>query len=132
MTIVTGYIPTPEGSAAVDRAIAEAQLRQAKLIVVNTGRLGDNSVETFASPQDLDALGAQLTGLGLDYEIRQPLTGVTPAEAILQAAQELDADIIVIGIRRRSPVGKLFLGSTSQQVLLDSSCPVFAVPAGAK
>ena len=127
MTIVVGYIPTTEGSAAVDVAITEARLRSMRLVVVNTGRFGDNAVSSVASAEDLDALAAQLAGLDIDHAIRQPTADLTAAEAILDVAEQEDAQLIVIGIRRRSPVGKLFLGSTSQQVLLDATCPVIAV-----
>ncbi len=129
MTIVVGYIPSKEGSAAVDAAIREAQLRSMRLVVVNTGKAGDNSGPHFATSQDLDALAAELDGLGIEHTVEQPTSAVVPSEAILEAAQRAGAELIIIGIRHRSPVGKLFLGSTSQQVLLDSSCPVLAVPA---
>ena len=49
------------------------------------------------------------------------------AGEIVDLATELDADMIVIGMRRRSPVGKLFLGSAAQDVLLNASVPVLAV-----
>jgi nucleotide-binding universal stress UspA family protein len=47
----------------------------------------------------------------------------------IAAADRTDAEFIVIGLRRRSPVGKLLLGSNAQRVLLDASCPVLAVKA---
>ena len=127
MNIVTGYIPTPEGVAAVDYAIAQAKTSGATLTVVNTGKDGDYSSPVFASGQDLDALAAQLEAEGVTHQIVQPTDGSPAAASILAAAVEADADLIVIGIRRRSPVGKLITGSTAQAVLLGADCPVVAV-----
>ncbi len=129
MTIVVGYIPRPEGLAAVDTAIAEAELRGKRLVVVNTGHHGDYSNPSFASPEDIDALDAQLTERGIEHEIRQPTRGLAPADELLDTAAETGASLIVIGIRRRSPMGKLITGSTAQQVLLDAPCDVLAVKA---
>ena len=129
MTIVVGYIPRPEGLAAVDCAITEAERRGEKLVVVNTGHHGDNADPSFAASQDLDALDAQLTARGIDHEIRQQTRGLAPADELLHAATEADASLIVIGLRRRNPLGKLITGSTAQQVLLDASCDVLAVKA---
>jgi nucleotide-binding universal stress UspA family protein len=53
--------------------------------------------------------------------------GDTYAEALVELADQRTADMIVIGLRRRSPVGKLVLGSNAQRILLDASCPVLAV-----
>ena len=53
----------------------------------------------------------------------------SPAEDLIGVAEEEAADFIVIGLRRRSPVGKLILGSNAQRILLDASCPVLAVKA---
>lgn len=126
-TIVVGYVPTPEGLAAFDYAVAEAQRGDARLVIVNSGVRGYDSDPAFASATDLDALADKLSGLGIDHEVRQSQQAFSPAEEILQAASEVDADLIVIGLRRRSPVGKLFLGSSSQQIILDAACPVVAV-----
>jgi len=56
--------------------------------------------------------------------------GRDAADEVLQAAEDARADLVVIGLRHRSPVGKLLLGSTAQRVLLDARCPVLAVKAG--
>jgi nucleotide-binding universal stress UspA family protein len=126
VTVVVGYIPTDEGLAAVDHAVAFAKRDRTRLVVVNTGHHGNNAHPLFATPADLDALAVRLEREGLEHDIRQPTSG-SAAHEILHAATEVGADLIVIGIRRRSPVGKLVTGSTAQQVLLNAECAVLAV-----
>jgi nucleotide-binding universal stress UspA family protein len=128
-TIVTGYLPTPEGNASLEAAKTWARASGARLVVVNTGRNGDYSHPNFASARDMDAVDAELGAAGIDHDVQQPTDGRNAAEVILAAAVAADADLVVIGLRRRSPVGKLLLGSTAQHVLLDAPCPVLAVKA---
>ena len=130
--VVVGYVAKPEGEAAVEQGIAEARLRNATLIVVNSHRGGrefddDTSVQ---SDRDLTALEARLKESGLVYEVRQLVRGFEPAEDLIGIAEANDADLIVIGLRRRTPVGKLILGSNAQRILLDAHCPVLAVKVG--
>ena len=129
MNILVGYIPTPEGLAAVDWAIAEAQEHRASLFVLNTGKDGNYADPQFATAQDIDALDAQLGASGLQHTMLRPTDGVNAADSLLTAAEANDADLIVIGLRRRSPVGKLITGSTAQAVLLGAECPVVGVKA---
>jgi nucleotide-binding universal stress UspA family protein len=129
--IVVGYIPSAQGIAAFELARDEALLRGARLVVVNTGHHGNYADPAFAKPEDLEAIDAELTAAGIDHQVQQPTAGRDAADEILRIAAEQNATLIVIGIRYRSQVGKLLLGSTAQQVLLEASCPVLAVK-GAK
>ena len=127
--IVVGYIPTPEGVAALDAAVGLARQSGAHLTVINTGRDGNYADPTFATAEDMDTIDLQLADADVAHVVRQPTTGRSAAEEILAAAIEVGADLVVIGVRRRSPVGKLVTGSTAQQVLLDAPCAVLAVKA---
>jgi nucleotide-binding universal stress UspA family protein len=130
--VVVGYVPKPEGQAAVDQGIAEAKLRGTKLIVVNSHRGGrEYDGETSARYEsDLSALETKLEESGLEYDVRQLVRGFEPAEDLIGIAEDSGADLIVIGLRRRTPVGKLILGSNAQRILLDAPCPVLAVKVG--
>ena len=130
--VVVGYVPKPEGEAAIDQGIAEAKLRGSTLIVVNSHRGGRDYDDKISvrSEQDLVALEAKLKESGLTYDVRQLVRGLEPAEDLIGIAEASQADLIVIGLRRRSPVGKLILGSNAQRILLDAHCPVLAVKVG--
>jgi hypothetical protein len=67
---------------------------------------------------------------GIEHVILQPVRGHDAANEVLEAAEAHGAELIVIGLRRRTPVGKLIMGSTSQRILLEADCPVLAVKAG--
>lgn len=130
MVIVIGYAPSPHGEAALVRGIEEAELRGGNLVVVNSSR-GDALVDKrFAQGGDVTRVEAILAASSVGWSLRQPVRGHDAAREILDAADEVRADLIVIGLRHRTPVGKLIMGSTAQQVLLDSRCPVLAVKAG--
>jgi nucleotide-binding universal stress UspA family protein len=102
MNILVGYIPTPEGLAALHWATEHAKLTGGSLAVLNTARDGDYSDPVFASAQDIDAVEADLAKRGIPYEVHRPTDGAPAAEAIVRLAGEIDADLIVIGLRRRS------------------------------
>ena len=133
-TIVVGYVPRPEGRMALQRGVEEARLRGSRLVVVNSHRGGRefDAQDVLDSEEQVTELRAALRDSGADHDIRQLVRGVDPGEDLVRVASEVDAELIVIGLRRRSPVGKLILGSNAQRVLLDAPCPVLAVKAPRK
>jgi nucleotide-binding universal stress UspA family protein len=132
MPVVVGYVPTPEGRAALDRAIEEARLRGLRLVVVNASR-GDALVDArFSSTSDWGAVQEKLAASGIEHETARQVVAVDPSDQLLRVAQDTNAELIVIGLRHRTPVGKLILGSTAQTVLLEADCPVLAVKAVAR
>ncbi|CAA9363587.1 MAG: UspA domain protein [uncultured Nocardioidaceae bacterium] len=130
-TIVVGYVPKPEGQAALRRAAEEAKMRHRRLVVVNSHRGGRefDRDEALESETQLDEVKRELDAAGVEHEVRQLVRGLDPAEDLINVAAEVGAEFIVIGLRRRSPVGKLILGSNAQRVLLEAPCPVLAVKA---
>mgnify|MGYP000203293730 CR=1 FL=1 len=129
MTIVVGYVPTPEGEAALTAAISESRLREQPLHVVNTSR-GDSLVDSrFASEDAVAAVRARLEESGVVHEIDQHVSSSEPSDELVDIADRVRASLIVIGLRRRSATGKLITGSQAQRILLDANCPVLAVKA---
>lgn len=113
---MVGLLGTAEGRAALTAAVAEAHERGAPLVVVATRP--DDTAAT-------DEATARLRDEGLQHTV-VPGTGDL-AEDLVRTAHDLSASLIVIGLRRRSPVGKLILGSGAQRILLEAPCPVLAV-----
>ncbi|MFF7534292.1 universal stress protein [Streptomyces bobili] len=127
MTVLVGYVPTPEGEAALRAGIDEARLRGERMLVVNASR-GDAYVDPrFAQEPDLAHVREDLAALGVEFDIRQVLGAGDAAEELIELAERADVSLVVIGLRRRTAVGKLIMGSAAQRILLGAGCPVLAV-----
>ena len=126
MSIVAAYTPDEFGRAALDHAARAARDAGTRLVVVNATR-GDAFVDRrFAGDADLEAVRDRLVADGVDVVLRHDVVPDV-AEAVLAAAEEEHATLVVVGVRHRTPVGKLLLGSVAQRVILDAHCPVLAV-----
>jgi len=126
MTVVVGYVRTDEGEAALAAALgmlAEGE----KLVVVHKAE--PTELEGHSAEQDADALHAELVERGVTPDVVTLFAGDEPADVIVSQAEQKEARLIVIGLRRRSPVGKIILGSTAQAVLFNAPCPVLSVRA---
>jgi len=129
MTLLVGYIPTPEGDAALDWSIGHAKTTGQDLVVLNVAR-GEALTERRRLYDDqAEALEARLADSGVKYVVRRELRDTEAADHLLDIADEIDPDQIVIGLRRRSPTGKALWGSTAQRILLNADHPVTAVKA---
>jgi len=126
MSIVIAYSPDIYGRAALAHGLNEALLRETRLVVVNATR-GDSLVDShYAHEDEVQQVLDQLAAEGVDAKVRRD---VVPdiADAVLAVAEEEGATLVVVGIRHRTPVGKMLLGSVAQRVILDADCPVLAV-----
>jgi nucleotide-binding universal stress UspA family protein len=130
VTVVVGYVPDATGYLAVTEALREARWRSTDVVVVNVVDAAGYTRPTAADELDLDAVTARLEAEGVPHSISRPDVGNGAAsDAVLGVAKEVDADLLVVGMHRRSPVGKALLGSNAQRILLGASCPVLAVRA---
>lgn len=130
-SVVVGFIDTPAGRAALDQAMAEARLRSAQLVLVHSmyGENRESDQEYIDARQALEQVEKNLTQAGLPFQIHEYVRGQSPAEDLIQAATEFDAEIMVIGTRRRTATGKVLLGSNALEILHDAPCPVLCVRA---
>jgi len=126
MTVVIGFIPNPYGEAALEAGIEEARRRGTGVLVVNATR-GDSLVDPkYVGESGWTELQNRLDQLDIPHDARQAM-GADVADELLGAARDVGAEAVVIGIRHRSAVGKMLMGSVAQRVLLEASCPVIAV-----
>ena len=127
MTILVAYVPRPEGQAALDKGIEIAKRRKERLIVVNASPGGAKEDPSFADVQDFERVQQLLASTGIDAELKQFVRGKNAVEEIETLVESLQVSLLVIGLRKRSPVGKLIMGSVAQELLLSVPCPVLAV-----
>ena len=129
MTILVAYVPRPEGQAALDKGIEIATRNQEDLMVVNATPGGTKDEPSMANVQDVERVEKLLAGSGINATFKQFVRGKSAIEEIQDMVDSLPVSLVIIGLRKRSPVGKLLLGSVAQDILLTVSCPVMAVKA---
>jgi nucleotide-binding universal stress UspA family protein len=121
MTILVGYTSTPEGSAALRHGRETAGTTGRPLVIFP---LSDHPVDRETQDGQLAAAIAD----GARFIERNP-QGRHPAEEFIDMAQESGAELVVIGVRNRSRVSKILLGSDAQSIILGSPVPVLTVKA---
>ena len=129
MSIIVGFVPTPAGEAALTAGIAEATLRNEDLVIVNSAREGALVDKAVATAGLLEEAAQRATAAGVTTSVLQPSYQHDLADEFLELAREINASLIVIGLRHRSQVGKFIMGSHAQRILIQADRPVLAVKA---
>lgn len=126
MTIVVGYSPSGQGIAALGSAISYAKRTGQSLVVASHVY---NDPETGPTAAAEDAVREALRDSGADGVEVTVRTSSAPdiGDFLLTVAEEVSADLLVIGLRRKSRIGKLNLGASARRVILGATCPVLAV-----
>lgn len=130
MKILVAYV----GGLDVDHAVLEVAKKHAKAF--NATLYIACSMERVSEKErmDLDRVEKQLAYVketmdaeGIASETHILVRGLTPGEDIVEFAADKKVDEIIIGIEKKSKVGKLLFGSNAQYIILQSSCPVVSV-----
>ncbi|NHN56047.1 universal stress protein [Calidifontibacter sp. DB0510] len=116
MSIVVGYAGNAEGDAALERGAIEASAHGIGLTVVPFTAEAREGADRFAAQHP----GTDVVSLPDDGDV---------VDGLFARADEAGAELIVIGLRKRTAVGKLILGGSAQRILLDARCPVLTVTA---
>lgn len=127
MTIVIGYVPSPVGEAALEAGLTEAAAHGEDVVILNSPRRRTTVDGELIDAAAAEELVARATALGVTARVDQSDHGDDIVETFAEVVASAGARLVVIGMRRRSPVGKLVTGSDAQRILLDLDVPILAV-----
>jgi nucleotide-binding universal stress UspA family protein len=127
MTILIGYVPTPVGEAAFAAGLAEAVSAGDDLVVLNSPRRGSTVDVDLIDSDAGEALVRRAAEAGVTATVDQTDHGDDIVGAFQAAVERTGARLAVIGLRRRTPMGKLLMGSDAQRLLLELDVPILAV-----
>lgn len=129
MKILVGYDGSNSGKDALALAKKHAVAFGAQVIIVAslTGGNVTHAVEVEHATEDLEFAKSMFDEDNIACETKLLVRGLTPGEDLIAFAKENAIDEIVIGIKRRSKVGKLLFGSNAQYIIIKAPCPVVTV-----
>jgi nucleotide-binding universal stress UspA family protein len=129
MKILVGYDGTNVAKEALNLAKSHAKVFGASVEVVTSMQKGTESESKFIEQAErgLEYARSLFEEDGIACNTHLLIRGLTPGEDLVEFANENKIDQIVVGVKRRSKVGKLLMGSTAQYVILQAGCPVVTV-----
>jgi nucleotide-binding universal stress UspA family protein len=129
MKILVGYDGTNAAKEALNLAKEHAKAFGGTVNIVTSMEKGTESQreEIEQAERGLEWAKSVFDENDIDCKTHLLIRGLMPGEDIIQFAEENEADEIIVGVKRRSKVGKLLMGSTAQYVILKAKCPVVSV-----
>ena len=129
MKILVGYDGSNVSKEAVSLAVRHAETFKGEIIIAHS-MVGGPEVprkDFEIAENNIEQEKNRLRNNGIQCQALLSVRGLQAGEDLIQLAEEHKADEIIIGVRRRSKVGKLLFGSTAQYVILNASCPLVSV-----
>lgn len=129
MKILVGYEESRVADAALNLALKHARAFDAEVLIVTSLEQSPTlKIEDIDKAENrLEKIKKSFTAEDIPCEARATVSYQSPGEDLVSIAKENDVDEIIVGVRRRSKVGKLVFGSTAQYVILEADCPVVSV-----
>ncbi|MCF8080519.1 MAG: universal stress protein [Desulfobacterales bacterium] len=129
MKILVGYDGSNVAASGLRLAARHAKAFDAEVHVVTSLVKGSDreQEQITASEKGLEDARTLCEQEGVRCDTHLLIRGLTSGEDLVQFAKENDVDEIIVGVKRRSKVGKLLMGSTAQYVILKSPCPVVSI-----
>jgi nucleotide-binding universal stress UspA family protein len=128
---LVSYNGSAESKAALELAKQQARVVGARVLVVTSmwGGTKEKALDISQVRADLEAARQVLEEAGVDCRTHELARGLSPGEDLVRYAAECEADLMFVGIEKRSRTQKLLLGSTAQFIILKAKCPVVTVKA---
>jgi nucleotide-binding universal stress UspA family protein len=129
MKILVGYDGTNSAKGALNLAKSHAKALGASVEVVRSMQKGTESQrkEIEQAERGLEYAKTLFKEDKIACNTHLLIRGLSAGEDIVEFADENEVDEIIVGVKRRSKVGKLLMGSTAQYVILQAQCPVVTV-----
>ena len=130
MNFLVCYDGTNEAKEALKVAREHAKIWNASLDIIRTvtREIAIKHSRILEMEKELETdVSRQIEDQDVAYNVQLLVTSLEPGEKLVKFADEEKIDLIFLGVKKKSKVGKLFFGSTAQYVILHASCPVVTV-----
>jgi nucleotide-binding universal stress UspA family protein len=129
MKILVGYDGSNAAKDALLLAKKHAKAFEAKVFVLSSLEKGneDQLPKIEQAERDLEYAKTFFDKDGIPCETHLLIRGLSPGEDLIEFANENEIDEIIVGVKRRSNVGKLIFGSNARYVIMEANCPVVTI-----